>query len=70
MSSSETLICPKCHSNSVAGIIHGTPLRNADGSLDDNLQEMIDSGEVVLGNAVFGADSPAWHCNDCGHEWS
>jgi phage FluMu protein Com len=33
------------------------------------IRERLDSGELILGGCDVSADSPKWHCHDCGHEW-
>lgn len=56
--------CPKCGSTSIASIAYGLV------DLDEQLQQRIDAGEIVLGGCVIEPDSKSWRCNDCRHRFS
>jgi len=55
--------CPKCGSSKIAEILRGMPPFSKD------LEQKINSGEIVLGGCVVSDNDPIWHCNTCEHEW-
>ena len=55
--------CPQCGSLKGARIMYGLPHYCAE------LKEALDAGRLVLGGCVVEDDAPAWHCNECQHEW-
>ena len=57
------IVCPKCGSEDVAHILYGLPL------YDKTLKNALEKGEIHLGGCCIDADSPAYHCNQCGEEF-
>ena len=55
--------CPKCSSPKVAEIRYGLP------SDFEGIRSRLDRGELILGGCSVSAESPAWHCHECGNEW-
>mgnify|MGYP001378636908 CR=1 FL=1 len=55
--------CPECGSKSVARISYGLPCA------DEEQMKERDEGKIVFGGCCVCNESPAWHCNDCEHEW-
>ena len=55
--------CPQCSSSRVAEMLFGFP------SDIQSIKGRLDSGDLVLGGCDVSADSPKWHCHECGHEW-
>lgn len=53
------LICPHCGSAWIADILYGEP------AFDDELEELLEKGEIYLGGCCIFSDSPKHHCNDC-----
>jgi hypothetical protein len=35
---------------------------------DEQMQQKIDGGRLVLGGCMIGVDDPAWKCSSCGLE--
>ena len=50
--------CPRCNGAAVP-IVYGLGPPS----------EAYDRGEIVLGGCVVDENSPAWHCQGCGHEF-
>jgi hypothetical protein len=55
--------CPSCRSDNVAEIVYGLV------SLDQELNEALERGRVVLGGCEVTDHDPKWHCNACGAEF-
>ena len=53
------IICPYCGSEWIADILYGEP------AFDDELEELLEKGEIHLGGCCIFRDSPKYHCNDC-----
>lgn len=53
------IICPHCGSEWIADILYGEP------AFDDELEELLEKGEIHLGGCCIFPDSPKYHCNDC-----
>ena len=56
--------CPECGSERVATIYYGSA------GEDPEIYEKMYTGEFYPGGCdVTGESPPAWHCNECEHEW-
>ncbi len=51
--------CPRCGSRDTAKILYGLP------AYDEDLQEKLDAGKIVLGGCCIGLCDPKYHCNAC-----
>ncbi len=54
--------CPDCGEGEPLHIVYGYPSHDT--------FEASERGELALGGCVVEADSPAWRCHRCDHEWS
>jgi primosomal protein N' len=59
----ESIICPKCKSNSIAEIFYGLP------NFTEELNKKIEDKKIVLGGCEISWDNPIYHCNDCKNEF-
>jgi hypothetical protein len=58
------LICPECKSDNVAKILWGYPVHS------EELQEILDSEEMVLGGCVIYENPPPdYRYMECNHEF-
>ena len=56
--------CPECDSVKIAGILYGMPV------FDEQFDQDLKAGKVVLGGCLLSDESPEWHCSECDFEWS
>ncbi|MBU9722783.1 MULTISPECIES: hypothetical protein [Bacillaceae] len=54
--------CPNCNSRNVVNIIYGLPTHEA--------MKDAEAGKFMLGGCCVEMDSPDYHCNSCGNEWT
>lgn len=55
--------CPKCRSQKVAMIIYGSPM------MTTKIHAAFESGRLLSGGCMIRKRAPAWHCNQCGHDY-
>ena len=55
--------CPSCKSNNTCEIVYGYP------SDEEEFLKLLAEKKICSGGCVVSEDSPAWHCNDCYHDW-
>ncbi len=55
--------CPKCGSRKVAKILYGMPVFN------DELEQALKAGRIVLGGCCVSDDDPIWACVECQHNF-
>lgn len=55
--------CPVCKFKPVASIFYGYPIMN------DDLEEKIKLGKIVLGGCFVEPESPEWECSNCGTQF-
>lgn len=55
--------CPKCGSGNVAQILYGLPV------FDQELEQAIDQGKVVLGGCMVEDGAPLKRCGECGYRF-
>ena len=61
--SMDNLVCPECGSDNVAKILWGMPAMN------DEFEEDLAAGRVVLGGCCISSGMPEYRCNACGAEF-
>lgn len=55
--------CPSCDSIDVAKYLYGYV------ALDDELEQQLEEGKIILGGCSISDDAPEYCCNVCGNEW-
>lgn len=55
--------CSYCGSTNVAKYLYGYI------ALDDELEQQLDEGKIILAGCAISEDAPEYYCNDCGMEW-
>ena len=55
--------CPSCGSTDVAEYLYGYV------ALDDELEQQLGEGKIILGGCEIGPDVLEYYCNACGNEW-
>lgn len=55
--------CPSCGSTDVAKYLYGYV------ALDDELEQQLEEGKIILGGCAISDDAPEYCCNVCGNEW-
>ena len=58
----DTIICPHCGSNKVARVLYGIS------EIDENLQDLIDKEEILLGGCMILPNSFNYYCINCQSE--
>ena len=58
----DTIICPHCGSNRVARVLYGIS------EIDENLQDLIDKEEILLGGCMILSNSFNYYCINCQSE--
>lgn len=58
----DTIICPHCGSNRVARVLYGIS------EIDENLQDLIDKEEILLGGCMILPNSFNYYCINCQSE--
>ena len=58
----ETIICPHCGSNRVARVLYGIS------EIVENLQDLIDKEEILLGGCMILPNSFNYYCINCQSE--
>ena len=51
--------CPNCNSVKTAEIVYGYIM------IDDKIQKLLNSEQIILGGCIITDNDPAWFCNDC-----
>ena len=51
--------CPTCGHSPVGKILWGMP------HMDSKLEELMDTGKVIIGGCCLGGDDPTWECSKC-----
>ena len=59
----EPSACPSCGSTDAAKYLYGYV------ALDDELEQDLANGKVILGGCEISPDAPEHYCNVCGNEW-
>jgi hypothetical protein len=51
--------CPVCGSTKIAKILYGLPV------FSKELENALNSGDLILGGCCFSIDDPRWQCANC-----